>query len=59
MKLVVDNVDVLHGIAIPDMFRDGDEEVVLDTSKKGEFSFWCANFCGRDHEKMQGKIIVK
>jgi len=37
----------------------GDEEVVLDTSEVGEFTFICANMCGSGHTEMRGKIIIE
>ena len=59
VKLIIDNVDMLHGIGVPDMELFWDKEIILDTSTKGEFPFWCANFCGSGHENMTGKIIVE
>lgn len=59
VKIVVNNEDMLHGIAIPQMELYADEELIIDTSIKWTFPFWCANFCGNDHENMRGKIIVE
>ncbi len=57
--LKIENTDVLHGISIPAMKIVEDKEIKLDTSKKWEFEFVCANYCGEKHREMKGKIIIE
>lgn len=55
----VNNIDTLHGIAIPEMKLIWDTEIEVDTSKTWEFEFRCANYCGAGHQDMIWKIIIE
>lgn len=57
--ITISNIDVDHGITIPDLGVSGNEIVTFTAERKGEFTFYCNNFCGVDHDKMMGKIIVE
>ena len=59
VKIVVDNLDGMHGINIPALGQKNDKELILDTSKKGVFAFGCNNLCGVGHSSMRGQIIVE
>ena len=62
--LTVTNIDVEHGIAIPEF--DVDLELAPGTTstvefvadKSGEFEFSCNVYCGEGHSAMQGLLIV-
>lgn len=59
IKLLVNNLDTTHGINIPDFGVSGRNVVEFTADKKGEFTFYCDNYCGGGHSGMQGKIIVE
>lgn len=59
VKIIIDNIDTLHGIRIPDLGIKGDEVLEFTADKTGEFTWYCANQCGKGHMQMQGKLIVK
>jgi len=59
IKLTINNLDTTHGINIPDLGVSGRNIVEFTADKKGEYTFYCANFCGSGHSAMQGKIIVE
>jgi len=59
IKINIENVDVLHGIRIPDLGLRGDEVLEFTANQTGEFIWYCNNFCGEEHRSMQGKLIVK
>lgn len=59
VTLRVNNTDVLHGIAIPEMRLVWDDEIQVDTSKKWEYQFVCPNYCGDGHSDMTGTIIIE
>jgi len=59
VKLSINNQDTTHGISIPDFGVTGDNGVEFTADKKGEFTFYCNNYCGEGHRGMQGKIIVE
>ncbi len=59
VKLIINNLDVLHWIDIPDLNQWDESELILDTSKKGEYIYLCWNYCGKGHSKMRGKIIIE
>ena len=59
IKLTIDNVDTLHGIRIPDLGISGNESLEFVVDKSGEFNWYCNNYCGNDHSRMQGKLIVE
>ncbi len=59
IKINIDNTDVLHGIRIPDLGLSGNEALEFTVNQAGEFTWYCANFCGEGHGSMQGKLIVE
>lgn len=58
-------LDFTHGFNVPDLgIRAGLIEgqvthVHLTPEKSGVYEFHCDNFCGADHEQMDGKFIVR
>lgn len=59
VKIVVNNTEGLHGIRIPEFGVAGMESVEFVADKKGEFVWYCNNYCGEGHTAMQGKLIVE
>lgn len=57
--LKVNNIDTLHGIAIPDMQLVWDEQIEVDTSQVWEYEFRCSNYCGAGHQEMTGMLIIE
>lgn len=57
--------DVDHGFCSKelDIYLElpvGDEiKYIFTPKKKGEFEFYCCVYCGINHKKMKGKIIVQ
>ncbi|PLW79296.1 hypothetical protein C0585_08455 [Candidatus Woesearchaeota archaeon] len=62
--LTVTNIDVEHGIAIPEFNVDLElapgttSTVEFVADKTGEFKFNCNTYCGAGHELMEGILIV-
>jgi len=59
IMIMINNIDVDHGITIPALGVRGNNVVTFTADKKGEFDFYCDNFCGTGHRDMVGKIIVE
>ena len=59
IKLTINNLDTTHGINIPDLGVSGKDSLEFTADTKGEFTFYCNNFCGSGHSAMQGKLIVE
>lgn len=59
IKLVINNLDVTHGLRIPDLGVQGNDFVEFIADKQGDFTFYCNNYCGENHPQMQGKLIVE
>lgn len=65
VRLRVKSIDVPHGIVIKEYGIDEklerDEEVTIEfvADKSGEFVFYCNVFCGKEHQDMEGKLVVK
>jgi heme/copper-type cytochrome/quinol oxidase subunit 2 len=59
VSITVRNVDKTHGISIPAFSARGIESVEFVASKKGNYPFYCATYCGSGHRDMQGTIIVE
>ena len=59
------SLDFVHGFKIPDLNLRADlppgkvNRVRLMPDKEGVYDFLCDNFCGDNHEEMNGRIIVK
>lgn len=58
------SIDFVHGFSVPDLHLRADlppgqiTRVRLPADKAGVYEFLCDNFCGAEHENMNGKIIV-
>ena len=59
IRIKIDNVDVPHGIRIPDLGVEGENMVEFTADKEGEYTWYCLIPCGKGHMTMQGKLIVK
>jgi len=59
VTIKVNNLDVIHGITIPELGVSGNEVLTFKAGKSREFLFYCNNFCGVNHEDMVGKLIVE
>ena len=59
VKININNVDVLHGMRIPDLGLKGQNLIEFTADKLGEFIWYCTNMCGEGHMQMKGKLIVK
>jgi cytochrome c oxidase subunit 2 len=59
VRLVINNQDTLHGIVIPDLGVNGNNNIEFTPNETGTFPFYCSNYCGNGHSGMSGSIIVK
>ncbi len=65
VTLELEALDFAHGFNVPDLGIRADlvegqvTRVQLTPEKSGVYEFHCDNFCGADHEQMDGKIIVQ
>lgn len=59
VKITVRNVDTIHGVFIPEFNARGKESLEFTATKKGNFPFYCATYCGSGHPDMQGTLIVE
>lgn len=65
VRFIVRNVDVAHGIAIPELgvnelLPPGTTRAVEFTaSRPGSFPFLCSVYCGVGHGTMRGSLIVE
>ncbi len=59
VKIIVNNMDTTHGIAIPDFNVVGIDSVEFVADKTGTFPFHCPTICGSGHRSMTGTLIVK
>ena len=55
----INNLDVTHGMRIPDLNLKDNEQIEFTAEKTGEFDWYCANYCGDEHTEMKGKLIVE
>jgi cytochrome c oxidase subunit II len=59
------SVDFVHGFKIPDMNLRADlppgkvTRVAISADTVGVYDFLCDNFCGSEHEEMNGRIVVQ
>ena len=64
VKLVINSVDVRHGMAIPEfnvneILEPGEINTIeFVADKTGTFDFFCSVRCGSGHSEMRGKLIV-
>lgn len=59
VRIKIDNTDVPHGIRIPDLNLKNNNLIEFTADKRGEFTWYCAVYCGEGHMKMKGNLIVK
>lgn len=63
--LEVTNVDVAHGLAIPDLNINetipagATKRIELAPTKVGRFETFCSVYCGQGHRDMRGVLIVE
>lgn len=64
IKLIMTSSDVLHSFFIPalrlkrDVIPGTYQYLSFTATKAGEYDIFCAEYCGLDHSKMLGKLIV-
>ncbi len=64
VTFVLTGADFVHGFSVPDFNVRVDVipgkpvEVTITADKAGRFHFLCDNFCGEDHDKMSGFLVV-
>lgn len=65
LRLRLTSDDVMHGFAVGQMDMQSVDvepgkvtEVTLDFSEPGTYSFYCTRWCGLDHWRMRGTIVV-
>jgi len=58
VKIIINDVDKTHGIAVPDLGVNGIGSVEFTPDKIGTFSFRCPTYCGSGHREMTGTLIV-
>lgn len=62
--LNIENIDVTHGISIPDfginenLIPGETTSIQFIADKKGVFTFYCSVYCGSGHNSMTGQLIV-
>jgi cytochrome c oxidase subunit 2 len=64
VRLIMSSQDVIHSFFIPafrvkhDVLPGTSEEIWFNPRKPGVFHLFCAEYCGTDHSRMTGRIIV-
>ena len=64
VKMIINSIDVKHGIAIPEFGVNSDlnpgeiTTIEFVADKSGSFRFFCSVFCGSGHGSMEGTLIV-
>lgn len=64
VRLVMTSQDVIHSFFIPafrikeDVLPGRDTELWFRATRTGVFPLLCAEYCGTDHSRMRGKIVV-
>ncbi len=64
ITIVLTSPDFVHGFSVPDFNVRADGipgktiEVTFVADKAGKFIYLCDNFCGEDHDKMTGFLMV-
>ncbi len=59
VRININNLDTVHGITIPDLGINGKDTIKFIAEEKGEFTWYCNNYCGGGHAGMSGKLIVE
>jgi cytochrome c oxidase subunit 2 len=64
VELVMTSEDVIHDFSIPafrikhDVLPGRYETLSFTANRAGEYSLYCTQFCGADHSKMVGQVVV-
>ncbi len=64
VKLIMTSQDVIHSFYIPafrvkqDVLPGRFTTLWFEATKTGEFHLFCAEYCGLDHSRMVGKVVV-
>lgn len=64
VRLIMSSQDVIHSFFIPafrikhDVLPGTSEELWFRARKPGVFHLFCAEYCGTDHSRMTGRIVV-
>jgi len=64
VEMILTSQDVLHSFYVPafrvkmDAIPGRYTNVWFEATQKGEFHLFCAEYCGTEHSKMIGKVIV-
>ena len=64
VRLIMSSQDVIHSFFIPtfrvkhDVVPGTTEEIWIEPRKAGVFHLFCAEYCGTDHSRMTGRIVV-
>src|SRR3954447_22623504 len=64
VRLIMSSEDVIHSFFVPefrvkhDVVPGTSEEIWFNARKPGVFHLFCAEYCGTDHSRMLGRIIV-
>ncbi|MBS0244358.1 MAG: c-type cytochrome [Proteobacteria bacterium] len=62
--LVLNSEDVIHSFFVPafrakkDLVPGLEETLAFTPSRTGTYELYCSEFCGTDHSRMRGRIIV-
>jgi len=64
VKLTMTSQDVIHDFYIPafrikkDVLPGRYSSIWFEATKTGEYTFYCAQYCGAEHSAMMGKVFV-
>ena len=64
VRLIMSSQDVIHSFFVPafrvkrDVLPGTSEEIWFKPRKPGVFHLFCAEYCGTDHSRMTGRIVV-
>jgi cytochrome c oxidase subunit II len=64
VRLIMSSQDVIHSFFVPafrvkqDVLPGTSEEIRFNARKPGVFHLFCAEYCGTDHSRMTGRIVV-
>lgn len=59
VKITIENLDMMHGMKIPELGVGNNERLEFTANEAGEFQWYCNNFCGSGHGSMSGTLVVK
>lgn len=59
VKIIVNNLDVPHGLAIPALNVSGMDSLEFDATTPGIYQFKCPTMCGSGHRSMTGTLIIE